>query len=130
VIVVENGVTWIPHLLLRMEEQWDTLRRELPGPLRRPTELFHDHVRIATHPLELTPLTDLLQQYLEAVPGLEDVLVFASDYPHWDTDDPMFVARRFPRSWWPKLFRDNALAACRWPGAQAGGHRGVAAATA
>lgn len=114
-IVVENGLTWIPHLLLRLEQQFDTQRLEVPGLRRRPTEVFHDHVRIATHPIEMTPETGTLFEWLHVVDGLEDVLVFSTDYPHWDTDDPMFVARRFPRSWWPKLFRENALAACRWP---------------
>jgi predicted TIM-barrel fold metal-dependent hydrolase len=114
-VVVENGVTWIPHLLLRLESEFDAHRREVPWLRRRPTEVFREHVRIATHPLELTSQKDAIFECLESVGGMEDVLVFASDYPHWDTDDPFFVAQRFPESWWPKIFRDNAAGACRWP---------------
>jgi predicted TIM-barrel fold metal-dependent hydrolase len=114
-VVVENGVTWIPHLLLRLESQFDSLRREFPWLRRRPTDVFREHVRIATHPLELTSERDAIYESLESIGGLDDVLVYSSDYPHWDTDDPSFVAQRFPESWWPKLFQENAAAACRWP---------------
>jgi predicted TIM-barrel fold metal-dependent hydrolase len=114
-IVVENGVTWIPHLLVRMEQMFDTMRREVPGLCRRPTEVFREHIRIATQPLELTPRRDTIFEALEQIGGMEGVLVFSSDYPHWDGDDPSYVAKRFPASWWDKLFFQNALDVCRWP---------------
>jgi uncharacterized protein len=113
-LVVENGISWIPQFLWALDAQFETLRRELPIT-RLPSEVFREHVRISTQPLELTHPPSALIESLEAVGGLEDVLVFSSDYPHWDTDDPMYAARKFPREWWPKIFYENALALCRWP---------------
>ena len=115
-LVVENGVAWIPQLLWSLDAQFETLRRELPLT-RLPSEVFREHVRISTQPLELTSPPAALLESLEAVGGLEDVLVFSSDYPHWDTDDPLYVARKFPREWWAKMFYENALGLCRWPAA-------------
>jgi hypothetical protein len=40
--------------------------------------------------------------------GIEDVLVFATDYPHWDADEPRSLAARLPESWHKKIFHDNA----------------------
>jgi hypothetical protein len=39
---------------------------------------------------------------------MEDIICFASDYPHWDADDPTFVVNRLPESWHPKVFYNNA----------------------
>jgi predicted TIM-barrel fold metal-dependent hydrolase len=50
---------------------------------------------------------------LEAV-GAEEILMFASDYPHWDADDPLHVTRRLPQGWRDKVMYDNARAFYRW----------------
>jgi hypothetical protein len=45
----------------------------------------------------------------------DDILLFASDYPHWDADEVTSVRSRLPKSWLPKIFRENALKVFRWP---------------
>ena len=37
-----------------------------------------------------------------------DILCFASDYPHWDFDDPKQMIRRFPADWRETVMHDNA----------------------
>jgi predicted TIM-barrel fold metal-dependent hydrolase len=49
--------------------------------------------------------------------GGDDILCFASDYPHWDTDDPTYVASRLPKRWHKKVFYDNAADLFGWPAA-------------
>lgn len=42
--------------------------------------------------------------------GLENMLMFATDYPHWDFDRPDLVSRRLPTSWREKIMSENARA--------------------
>jgi predicted TIM-barrel fold metal-dependent hydrolase len=37
------------------------------------------------------------------------MLMFATDYPHWDFDRPDLVSLRLPASWREKVMRENAL---------------------
>jgi predicted TIM-barrel fold metal-dependent hydrolase len=114
-MIVEIGVAWVPWFLWKMDAQYATLRRESPWVKRLPSEYFREHVRLSTQPLEISPDKNQLIELLEAAGGLEDILVFASDYPHWDTDDPSYVERQLPRSWLSKVFYENGLKALRWP---------------
>ena len=54
---------------------------------------------------------------LQAFGGAEDLLCFASGYPHWNSDSAASVAERLPASWHAKVFHDNARSWFRWPGA-------------
>src|SRR3712207_8331512 len=49
----------------------------------------------------------LLFEMLEAI-GAPDILCFASDYPHWDGDDPAFMLKRLPESWRDRVMHDTA----------------------
>jgi predicted TIM-barrel fold metal-dependent hydrolase len=46
--------------------------------------------------------------------GIEDLLCFSSDYPHWTGDSPTFVAKLLPKSWHRKVFCDNACDFFGW----------------
>ena len=46
---------------------------------------------------------------LEAA-GAPDILCFASDYPHWDFDDPAFMLKRLPEAWRERVMHENAAA--------------------
>jgi uncharacterized protein len=113
--IIEIGVAWLPWLLWSLDRHYDSMRRENPSLDRLPSEVFREHVCVTTQPIELTPRPGQLAEALEAAEGMEDILCFSSDYPHWDTDDPGFIARRLPKSWWSKVFYENAIDALRWP---------------
>jgi predicted TIM-barrel fold metal-dependent hydrolase len=49
---------------------------------------------------------------LEAIDG-EHTLLFATDYPHWDFDDPTRV--RIPPAWRERVLRENARELYRLP---------------
>ena len=112
-LVVEAGVAWVPGLVWRLDGAYRALRRELPWLKRLPSETIHDHVRFTTQPLEQAPETEQLVDVLRAVGG-EDLLLFSTDYPHWDGDEKDFVARALPRAWLPKVFRENAIEFFGW----------------
>jgi uncharacterized protein len=114
-MVIEAGVAWLPWLMWGLDRQYGELRRESKLLRRLPSEYLRDHVVLSTQPLEMSDSRGDLLECLEAAGGMEDMLVFASDYPHWDGDEPSYIARRLPESWWDKVFHDNALDLLRWP---------------
>ncbi|MGH3615917.1 MAG: amidohydrolase family protein [Pseudonocardia sp.] len=40
----------------------------------------------------------------------EHILMFSSDYPHWDFDSPTRAFPKLPDDLWQKIFSDNARA--------------------
>jgi hypothetical protein len=112
-LIIETGVAWVPWLFWRLDALFDDLRAESPWVRRPPSEYFRQHVKLSTQPLEYSQRPGDLVELLEAFGGLDDVLAFGTDYPHWDTDDPLFVGRRIPREWWLKVFHGNARSTLR-----------------
>lgn len=108
VMVVESGLAWIPNFLWRLDAFTTELRAESDWVRQRPSDYLRQHVKFSTQPFELTPRKEQLIELFEAVGGMEDLLCFSSDYPHWDADDPFYVASRLPKSWLPKVFSENA----------------------
>jgi hypothetical protein len=109
VLLVEGGVAWLPGILWRLDTNWRALRSDTPWLDRKPSEVAREHVRFSTQPLEHTDgRDDLLFEMLEAA-GAPDNLCFASDYPHWDFDEPGFMLGRLPAPWRERVLRRNAL---------------------
>ncbi len=110
VLMMEGGLAWLPGILWRLDTNWRGLRSEVPWLDRKPSEIAREHIRFSTQPLEHTGGQDaLLFELLESV-GAPDILCFASDYPHWDFDDPSFMLRRLPEAWRDKVLHENAAA--------------------
>ncbi len=110
VLFMEGGIAWLPGILWRLDTNWRALRVEVPWLDRKPSEVARDHVSFSTQPLEHTDGRDaLFFEMLEAV-GAPHNLCFASDYPHWDFDDPKFMLGRLPASWRSQVMHDNAAA--------------------
>jgi uncharacterized protein len=110
VLLMEGGVAWLPGILWRLDTNWRGLRSEVPWVERKPSEVVREHVRFSTQPLEHTDGRDaLLFEMLESV-GAPEILCFASDYPHWDFDDPGFMLRRLPEAWREQVLHANAAA--------------------
>jgi predicted TIM-barrel fold metal-dependent hydrolase len=118
VVLLEAGVGWVPSMLWRFDNAYRQLRRETPWLRRSPSEYFHEHVRMSSQPLDSPSDTRELIAALDAY-GAQDVLMFASDYPHWDADDVDHVAARLPTSWHAKVFHDNAADLYGWSAAPA-----------
>lgn len=113
VMVLETGLAWIPNFFWRLDRFWPEMRAESDWVKRLPSEYLREHVKFSTQPMELTPRKEQLIEYFEAFGGMEDLLCFSSDYPHWDADDPFYVASRLPAEWLPKLFSENARSMLR-----------------
>ena len=108
VVLVEGGIAWLLHTLWRLDKNFKALRSTTPWLKKRPSEYILDQVRLTTQPLEEPENPEQLAQ-LFAMIQAERTVCFASDFPHWDFDDPRRV---FPRTLSPELlnriFYDNA----------------------
>jgi predicted TIM-barrel fold metal-dependent hydrolase len=113
-LLLEVGVAWLPWLTWQLDAHARHLRAESPWIRRDPSEYIRRHVLLSTQPLEMSAEPSGLIDVLEAMGGVEELLMFSTDYPHWDADDPKYVARRLPAEWLPKVFFENACRAYGW----------------
>lgn len=110
VALIESGVTWLPSLMWRLDKEWKGLRREVPWVRRLPSEYIRDHVRMTTQPLDVPAEAVRVTEILDQI-GSDDLLMFASDFPHRHSTDPVdaFLAE-VPEVVARKILRDNAAA--------------------
>ena len=103
-VVIECGVAWLPSILWRLDANWRALRKETPWVKRLPSEYARDHIRLSTQPIERPANKQQLWDVLAAMDG-ENVLMYASDYPHWDFDAPNELP--LPKEWLHKIMHVN-----------------------
>lgn len=85
VSMLEGGFTWLPTWSWNLNKKWKGLRREFPWVDRLPTEIIRDHFRFSVAPADLGP-PEQMERILRWL-NSEDLLMYASDYPHLHTDD-------------------------------------------
>jgi predicted TIM-barrel fold metal-dependent hydrolase len=110
----EFGTGWIPAVMWGMDRQYKLLRHESPWVKRLPSEYMRDHIRVATQPFEESPDPEGMIEVIRAAEGMEDMLLFSTDYPHLTFDDPNYIARLLPPEWHSKIFFDNACDFFGW----------------
>jgi uncharacterized protein len=109
-IMIEGGFGWAPSCVWRMDKHWARLRDEVPHVKRPPSEYVRERVWFATQPIEEPERRTDLLELCEWIGW--DRIVFASDYPHWDMDDPRHAFRTpLSESQQCAVFADNARAA-------------------
>jgi predicted TIM-barrel fold metal-dependent hydrolase len=86
VVLIEGGVAWAAALGWRMDAQWKKLKQELPDLKRLPSEYMRSNVWFSTQPIEEPEPRAQLAEVFDWIGW--DRILFASDYPHWDFDDP------------------------------------------
>ena len=108
IALLEGGFAWLPPLMWRLDKHWKRLREEVPHLKKPPSEYIREHMWLTTQPMEEPPNPkDLLQ----VIKHLQDRLMFATDYPHWDYDDPNRAFQvRLPGDLKRKIFSENARA--------------------
>lgn len=82
---LEAGVGWVPYWLERMDEEWERRRAEAPLVKRRPSEYCTGGNIFFSCEAEEKGLASAIETLGE------DVVLWASDYPHWDMTWPGMV---------------------------------------
>lgn len=111
VVLIESGCTWLPSLMWRFDKEWKGLRREVPWVRRPPSDYIREHVRLTLQPFDAPPEPGQLLRLIDRL-GSEDMLLFASDYPHWHDDTPALLDA-LPDGMRKKILHDNASALYR-----------------
>ena len=75
----------------RMDAAWSLLKSEVPHLKRLPSEYIREHLYLTTQPVEEPHKPGQFADLMEQFGDMADHIVFASDYPHWDSDDPDFA---------------------------------------
>jgi uncharacterized protein len=108
VVLTEGGLGWIPDVIWRLDKNVKGLRDEVPWIKRLPSEYVADHVRFTTQPLPEPKRRHHLHVLCE-IAQAERTLMFSSDYPHWDFDDPRHALTALPAEIRQRVSVDNAV---------------------
>jgi predicted TIM-barrel fold metal-dependent hydrolase len=100
VVMIEGGFGWLAPLAWRLDKLFERFRSEVPHLKMKPSEYIKRNIWATTQPMEEPDDRRHLFDTMEWIGW--DRLLFASDYPHWDFDDP---TRIFPAG----ISRENQL---------------------
>ena len=115
IVVIEGGFGWVPALGWRMDGLWASLKSEVPHLGRKPSDYLRSHFWFTTQPVEEPENPEHLRTLIDWIGW--DRLLFATDYPHWDQDDPRYAFKfRMSEAERAAIFAGNARAVYRLPG--------------
>jgi predicted TIM-barrel fold metal-dependent hydrolase len=108
-VLIESGFTWLPPLLWRTGKLWRGVRPEVPWLDRPPAEIIREHVRFTLQPVD-APANDpeRLKRTLDHL-GSDQMLLFSTDYPHWQFDGDEVLPDGLSDETLRKLLIDNPL---------------------
>jgi uncharacterized protein len=109
VVLIESGVTWLPGFLWRFSKFWRGLRSEVPWVDRSPAEIVRDHIRLTLQPFDAPADGNAALRTIEHLKS-DDILLYASDFPHWQFDGDDVIPPGIPASLHRKLMVDNPRA--------------------
>ena len=106
-LFVEHDVFWVPGLMWHMDADWKALRDYTPWVKRPPSEYLREHIRFGTQPMIQPPTDGDLKTFMAWLHAGE-ILVYASDYPHWDWDAPGAILPGFDDALRGRVMAENA----------------------
>jgi predicted TIM-barrel fold metal-dependent hydrolase len=109
VVLIESGVTWLPGFLWRFAKFWRGVRAEVPWVDRPPQEIVREHVRLTIQPFDAPDEPETVERLIDHLGG-DDILLYASDFPHWQFDGEEALPPGLPDALRRKVLIDNPLA--------------------
>ncbi|HUC19011.1 MAG TPA: amidohydrolase family protein [Acetobacteraceae bacterium] len=108
VVLIESGFTWLPAFLWRATKEWRALRSEVPWVDRSPAEIVREHVRVTLQPTDAPPAPEDLARVMEQI-GAERLLLFSTDFPHWQWDGGAVLPAGLPARLLPRIAVETPL---------------------
>lgn len=108
-VIAEGGFAWAAEIMWKLDRDVKGLGDEVPWLRRRPSDYIRHNIRFTTQPLVEPHRREHLATLLEMVYA-EETLVFSSDYPHWDFDEPTRALSLLPADVKQKICVDNPKA--------------------
>jgi uncharacterized protein len=93
VAIIEGAFSWAPALAWRMDKHFETFRTEVPHLKRKPSEYMRTNLWWATQPMEEPKDGRHIEDIINWIGW--DRILYSSDYPHWDFDNPNYIFK-FP----------------------------------
>ncbi len=107
VLINECDQFWAVGLMWHMDADWKSLREQTPWVKRLPSEYFGQHIRVGSQPMLEPETSEQFWMMLDAMHA-EETLVYCSDWPHFDWDDPATTFPRLPERLHRRVFSENA----------------------
>ena len=105
-VLAESGVTWLPAHLWRLTKFWRGLRAEVPWVVHTPAEIGRQHLRLTLQPFDAPTAPGLFERVMEHF-GSDEMLLFSTDYPHWQFDGTAVLPDGIPAELARKIMVDN-----------------------
>ena len=105
---IEGGICWAPYVMWRLDRMYPALKAEVPHLKKLPSEYILSNCYFSTQPIEEPDERRHLVQMFEMLHA-DRTVIFASDYPHWDFDNPLTVLSFLPPAMKRRIFVDNVV---------------------
>jgi uncharacterized protein len=104
--VLEGGFLWLPQWGWRLDKEWKGMRREIPWVKQPPFTVIRERMRFSVAPVDAGPPDQLARTigWLKS----EDLLMFATDYPHMHDDDLATLLTAMPESMRGQMMAESA----------------------
>ena len=109
VVLIESGCTWLPAFLWRFSKFWRGARTEMPWVDRSPSEIVRDNFRLTIQPFDGPSDPDDVERIIDHLRS-DDMLLFSSDFPHWQFDGDERMPQGSPQGLRRKILVENPLA--------------------
>jgi predicted TIM-barrel fold metal-dependent hydrolase len=107
-VIMEAGCGWVPDILWRLDRDWMSVRDEVPWLTEFPSRTLFERVRFTTQPFIEPEEPSHLRALCDIIHG-DQTLLFSSDYPHWDFDNPQRVLNDLDLDTRRRILHDNAV---------------------
>ncbi len=108
VVLIESGFTWLPAFAWKFNKTWRGVRTEVPWVTRPPFDVIRDHVRLTMQPTDAPADAATVAAAIELL-GSDELLLFATDFPHWQFDGDEVLPPGLPEPMLQKILVDNPL---------------------
>ena len=107
-VLIESGVTWLPGFIWRAIKTWRGVRAEVPWVKRSPAEIIRENVRLTVQPIDAPRDSTVFDRIIEMIDS-DNMLLFASDYPHWQFDGDAVLPSGLSPALMQRIRVDNPL---------------------